>query len=187
MPRPAPPEPTPVTEPGGCRALTSGERALAADVFGDALVAEPVRLHRAKWWMWQPAWVAMAPDGHVWFHPNGTDWSEDFAAEPLAARAHFVHELVHVWQHQQGIRLPWRRLPFARYRYLPLAPGRPFHAYGIEQQAEIVREAYLLAAGWRLPGRPPLAHYQALLPFASALSGRAQAGIEGKGSSSAMR
>ncbi|MFN7174581.1 MAG: aminotransferase class I/II-fold pyridoxal phosphate-dependent enzyme, partial [Thermaurantiacus tibetensis] len=42
-------------------------------------------------------------------------------AEPLAARGHFVHELVHVWQHQQGIRLPWRRLPFARYRYLPLA------------------------------------------------------------------
>ncbi|MFQ3596535.1 MAG: hypothetical protein SNJ63_10535, partial [Sphingomonadaceae bacterium] len=53
--------------------------------------------------------------------------------------------------------------------YLPLAPGRPFRAYGIEQQAEIVRDAYLLAEGWKLPGRPPLAAYAALIPFAGPL------------------
>ncbi len=159
------------TPAGGCRALTAGERALAARVFGTALAVDPVRLHRAKWWMWQPAWIAMAPDGHIWFHPNGTDWSEDFSAEPLGLRGHFVHELVHVWQHQQGENLRWRRPPFARYRYLPLVPGRPFSAYGLEQQAEIVREAYLLAEGWQLPGRPPLATYVALVPFAAGLAG----------------
>lgn len=161
------------TREGGCRSLTPGERTLAARVFGTALDPGPVRLHRAKWWMWQPAWIAMAPDGQLWFHPNGSDWSEDFAAEPLPARAHFVHELVHVWQHQAGIDLRWRRPPFARYRYLPLVPGRPFHAYGLEQQAEMVREAYLLAEGWRLPGRPPLADYLALIPFAAGLAGPA--------------
>jgi hypothetical protein len=134
-------------------------------VFGAALDVEPIRIHRLKWWMWQPAWVTMAPDGHLWFHPNGTIWSPDFSAEGPMLRGHFVHELTHVWQHQTGINLVWRRPPLARYRYLPLADGKPFHRYGLEQQAEIVRDAYLLADGVRLEGRAPLAAYRALLPF----------------------
>lgn len=107
----------------------------------------------------------MAPDGHLWFHPNGGDWCADFGAAPLSLQGHFIHEMVHVWQHQTGIDLRLRRLPFAPYRYLPLTPGKPFHRYGIEQQAEIVKEAFLIARGWRLPGRPPLADYAALIPF----------------------
>jgi hypothetical protein len=161
--------------------LTAGERALVEAVFAEAIDPEPVRIRRAKWWMWQPWWVTMAPDGDLWFHPNGTDWSEDFASEPLPVRAHFLHEMVHVWQHQRGIDLRLKRPPFARYRYLPLSVGRPFGAYGLEQQAEIVREAYLLAEGWRLPGRPPLDRYAALIPFAGP---KLQAAI-GNGSSRA--
>jgi hypothetical protein len=164
------------------RGLTGGERALVAHVFGPAIDAGAVRLRRSKWWMWQPAWVTMAPDGHIWFHPNGHDWSEDFSGEPLAARGHFLHEMVHVWQHQRGVNLRLARYPFMRYAYLPLVPGKPFLGYNLEQQAEIVREAWLLASGWRLPGRPPLADYAAILPFASAF---VQA--LGKGSSSATR
>ncbi len=133
--------------------------------FGDAIDCDPVRIHRRKWWMWQPAWVTMAPDGHLWFHPLGDLWQADFACAPLWARAHFMHEMVHVWQHQQGLDLRLRRLPFARYRYLPLVPGQSFHCYGIEQQARIVEDAWLLAQGVRLPGRPPLDTYRALLPF----------------------
>ncbi|WP_448586146.1 vgr related protein [Thermaurantiacus sp.] len=147
------------------RALTAGERALVRSVFGGAIDPDPVRIHRAKWWMWQPWWVTMAPDGDLWFHPNGVDWSADFAAEALAAQGFFLHEMVHVWQHQQGLDLRLWRWPFARYRYLPLVPEKPFSAYGIEQQAEIVREAFLVASGWRLPGRPALAAYARLLPF----------------------
>lgn len=151
---------TPATRP-----LSPGERALCARVFGSALDPEPVRINRLKWWMWQPAWITMAPDGHLWFHPNGDVWSEDFSAEGAGLRGHFVHELTHVWQHQQGISLIWKRPPFARYRYLPLVPGKLFHAYGLEQQAEIVKDAYLLGEGVRLNGRPPLETYKALLPF----------------------
>jgi hypothetical protein len=151
-------------------------------MFGDAITLSAVRLRRAKWWMWQPAWVTMAPDGHIWFHPNGRDWSEDFSAEPAHARGHFLHEMVHVWQHQAGINLRLRRHPFMRYAYLPLRPGRPFHAYNLEQQAEIVREAWLIGEGWSLPGRPPVETYRALLPFASPFV----QGL-GKGSSSATR
>jgi hypothetical protein len=153
------------TAAGRWRLLTKGERAIVARVFGNALAPEGVRLHHAKWWMWQPAWVTMAPDGHLWFHPNGNVWREDFSVERAGLRGHFVHEMVHVWQHAQGIDLRLRRPPFARYRYLPLEPGKPFLAYGLEQQAEIVREAYLLAEGQRLVGRPPVATYAALIPF----------------------
>ncbi len=147
------------------RPLTAGEAALVARVFGPAIDVAPVRIHRLKWWMWQPAWVTMAPDGHLWFHPNGDQWSDDFAGEGFQLRGHFIHEMVHVWQHQRGIDLRFRRPPFARYRYLPLVPGRPFGRYGLEQQAEMVKEACWLAEGIRLAGRPPLAAYRALLPF----------------------
>ena len=147
------------------RALTAGECAIVARVFGDAIDCGPVRVNRLKWWMWQPHWVTMAPDGQLWFHPNGDVWSDDFAAERIGLRGHFVHEMVHVWQHQSGIDLRLRRLPFARYRYLPLVLGKAFGRYGIEQQAEIVRDAYLLAQGVPLEGRQPLADYAALIPF----------------------
>ena len=138
---------------------------MLAELFGSALDPEPVRIHNRKWWMWQPAWVTMAPDGHIWFHPNGELFSDDFTREPIWAQAHFIHEMAHVWQHQQGIDLRRKRPPFARYRYLPLTPGKPFKRYGLEQQAEIIRDYWLLKRGIRLEGRPPLSTYQALIPF----------------------
>jgi len=123
------------------RRLTDGERLLAASVFGAALDPGAVRLRCAKWFMFQPAWVTMAPDGDVWFHPNSGLWRDDFATEILPYRALLVHELTHCWQVQAGRRLVWERRPFARYGYA-LAAGKPFAAYGIEQQAMIVEHAY---------------------------------------------
>jgi len=61
--------------------------------------------------------------------------------------------------------LPLMRHPFCRYDY-EIVPGRPFHRYGLEQQAEIVRHAFLMRRGIRVEGKPPLATYEALLPFA---------------------
>ncbi len=147
------------------RPLTDGETRIVHHVFGDAIDCGPVRINRLKWWMWQPAWVTMAPDGNLWFHPNGDSWSADFSREGPMMRGHFVHEMVHVWQHQCGVNLILRRPPFARYGYLPLKPGKPFTRYGLEQQAEIVRDAYLLEEGLKLAGRPSLETYRKLLPF----------------------
>ncbi|WP_310497738.1 vgr related protein [Sandarakinorhabdus sp.] len=124
------------------RALTAGETALAASVFGDALDAGRVAVRCAKYWALHPWWVTMAPDGHIWCHPQGFNWCVDYSDQPLGMRAHFIHELVHCWQVQQGFNLLLRRLPLARYRYV-LAPGKPFARYGIEQQATMVEHAYL--------------------------------------------
>lgn len=147
------------------RGLTPGERALIASVFGNTLDSRGVTFRQNKWWFLQPRGVVMAPDGHIWFHPKNAAWRDDFSDAPLPLRALVVHELVHVWQRQHGINLLLRRHPFSTYRYLPLKTGKPFRAYGIEQQAEIVRHAYLLREGASVPGAPPLDAYAAILPF----------------------
>lgn len=126
-------------DPG--RPLTPGERALVAGVFGQSLDAEPVRIHRAKWFWFQPRNVAMAPDGHIWFHPDGGLWRADFSEAPAHLQAFLVHELTHVWQHQHGLCLLIRRHPFCRYSYR-IEPGRRLLDYGIEQQAMIVEHLF---------------------------------------------
>ena len=147
-----------------CRPLTGGERALAASVFGSAIDPSPVRINRRRWWPLQPRRTVMAPDGQLWFHPESPLWREDFSDSNVGAQALFVHEMVHVWQHQRGIWLPVARHPFCRYRYR-LTPGWPLHRYGLEQQAEIVRHAFLLSEGVTVPGAPPLEQYASVLPF----------------------
>lgn len=147
------------------RALTDGEIALARSVFGDAIDYEPVTLVRGKWAFFQPKRVVMAPRGHIHFHPAGDLWREDFANCPIDAQGLFVHEMVHVWQHQRGIVLPLARHPWCRYDYA-MKPGQAFGRYGIEQQAEIVRHAFLLRRGARVAGAPALSQYDSLLPFA---------------------
>ena len=144
------------------RSLTSGEIALARSIFGDAIDYEKVKLKLGKWWPFHPRGAAMAPMGHIYFHPEGGGWSEDFSAEPLLRQAFFIHEMTHVWQTQAmgKFYLPLMRHPFCRYRYR-LDPAKPFHRYGLEQQAEIVAHRFLADRGVAVTQCPP----RTLLPF----------------------
>lgn len=155
------------TPPGGQRRLTADEIALARSVFGDAIQLDGVELRRRRWAFFQPRAVVMAPRGHLHFHPEGHGWREDFAAANLGDQGLFIHELCHVWQHQRGLFLPLVRHPFCRYHYR-LTPGWPLWRYGVEQQAEIVRHAFLLRHGAAVAGAPPLAQYETVLPFGAA-------------------
>lgn len=146
------------------RLLTSGEVALASSVFGDAIDYARATIANRKWIFFQPRQVAMAPLGCIHFHPKGCNYREDFAAASLDLQGLFIHEMVHIWQHQQGIFLPLRRHPFCRYGY-SLKPGWRLHRYGLEQQAEIVRHVFMLRRGALLPGAPPLEQYRGILPF----------------------
>lgn len=134
------------------RPLTPGEVELARTVFGDAIDYARVRMVEGKWWPFQPRRSAMAPMGNIYFHPDGGGWSEDFSAEPLPRQAFWIHEMTHVWQAQAKGRfyLPLMRHPFCHYRYT-LVPGRPFNRYGLEQQAEIVRNRFLADRGMVVP------------------------------------
>jgi hypothetical protein len=148
------------------RSLTEGERNLAASVFGDAIDYEPVRIRRRAWFPLQPRHVAMAPTGHIHFHPKGDLWCKDFAQQPPHRQGLFIHEMTHVWQAQKRGRLylVLMRHPFCRYDY-SLKPGWPLERYGLEQQAEIVRHAFLLREGQVVRGAPPLAQYESLVLF----------------------
>lgn len=154
---------------GGERALTQGEIALTRSVFGHEVDPEPVRIRRRKWFPFQPEGVVMAPMGHMHFHPGGAQYCDDFSAASLSLQGLFIHEMVHVWQTQKKGRfwLVLRRHPFCRYDY-ELVPDRPLHAYGIEQQAEVVRHAFLLRRGAQLAGRAPLSAYDEVVAFQGA-------------------
>jgi hypothetical protein len=146
------------------RALTEAERWLARSIFNDAIDLDAVMINNRKWWPFQPRRITMAPDGAVWFHPGGGLYCDCFGSALPSQQGLLIHELVHVWQHQQGIWLPLARHPFCRYDYV-LKPGWPLTRYGIEQQAEIVRHAWMLRNGYPVAGAPPLSQYETVLPF----------------------
>jgi hypothetical protein len=145
------------------RHLTPGEVELVRSIFADAIDTTRVRLIEGKWWPFQPKRSAMAPMGSIYFHPDGGGWSEDFSKEGLGRQAFFIHEMTHIWQSQKGGRLylPLMRHPLCRYSYA-LVPGKRFDRYGLEQQAEIVKDAFLASRG----GAPKTCPPRELLPFA---------------------
>jgi hypothetical protein len=113
----------------------------------------------------------MAPMGHLHFHPHSHNYCDDFSQAPAALQGHFIHEMTHVWQAQ---RKGWWYLPLCRpfsrrYDYA-LKPGWTLERYGIEQQAEIVRHAFLLRNGWRVAGIGDARAYDLLVDFPGARS-----------------
>lgn len=132
------------------RSLSPGEIEMARSVFCDAIDYNEVEIVLGKWWPFQPKGVVMAPTGNIHFHPQSRSYREDFSKATLPAQGLFIHEMTHVWQAQKGGKwfLPLSRHPFCRYAY-QLRPGKPFHKYGLEQQAEIVRHVFLERVGFK--------------------------------------
>ena len=129
------------------RALTPAEIALAQRVFGERIDYAPVRVVNGKYMALQLPQRVMAPDGNI-YSPG--------ACRDLASCGHprcrdtFIHEMAHVMQHQNGVRVFWRGLwlhgarllscgRFNPYRCV-IKIGKPFRAYNIEQQAELAVE-----------------------------------------------
>lgn len=114
----------------------------------------------------------MAPRGHLHFHPDGAAYCDDFSSADMVRQGLLIHELTHVWQTQT--RGDWylllHRHPFCRYGY-SLKPGQPFTAYGIEQQAEIVKHAFWLRHGAKVAGIADKAAYDVLVRFPGATHG----------------
>ncbi len=108
----------------------------------------------------------MAPRGHLHFHPLGEAYCEDFGTASLTRQGLFIHEMTHVWQTQT--RGDWYLVlnrPFSRRYDYSLRPGWALERYGIEQQAEIVRHAFLLRNGMRLAGISDPTAYDVLVNF----------------------
>jgi hypothetical protein len=140
--------------------------ALVRSMFGAAIEVGTVRIKRKRWFPLQPRHVVMAPCGHVHFHPLSPHYCDDFAQAELGLQGLFIHEMSHVWQAQTR---GWWYLPLCRtfsqrYDY-SLKPGWPLERYGIEQQAEIVRHAFLLRNGSSVAGVVDPSAYAVLADF----------------------
>lgn len=136
------------------RALTAGEVSIAQSVFGDALDITNIKLCTHQLVL---KGYAISPNGNIYFHKTGLP--HDFAHEPLHMRSWFVHELTHVWQIQQGMKVVRKAVFDRRYKYA-LKKGKDFLRYGIEQQAQMVQDYYT----WRELGHD-CQPYESCIPF----------------------
>lgn len=154
---------------GGERPLTPGEGELVRALFGDAIDCAPVRIRRRRWFPLQPLATVMAPCGHIHFHPESPHYREDFGEADVTLQGLFIHEMTHVWQAQKCGKwyLPLMRHPWCRYDYA-LKPGWPLERYGIEQQAEIVRHAFLMRSGVQIAQAGDRQAYDRLVAFPGA-------------------
>lgn len=119
------------------RKLTGAEIALARTVFGENINLDNVKLKTA-WWVLKH--YAVSPNGNIYFHRD--DWITDFTRESLSKQGWLIHELTHVWQLQQGLKVIRGALMNRRYQY-ELVTGKPFFDYGIEQQAKMVQDYFI--------------------------------------------
>lgn len=134
--------------PGAIRTLTSGERDLAREVFGDSLDAGKVAIFALP--VWNRAFVTGA---RLIFWPAASA-CRDFSTAPLHLQGVFVHELTHVWQAQSGVNLILAKLRAGdghrAYAY-DLSLPCEFAGLNIEQQAMIVQHAFLARKGADTP------------------------------------
>lgn len=156
---------------GLIRTLAAGERALARGVFDDAINLDRVRVLTPPW-PWWPLTRAFVPGR--WF---GRDWivwprrraANDLSAGPFGAQAVLVHELVHVWQAQQGVNLLVGKIRAgdSRASYVYPTTSCDWGALNIEQQAMVVEHAFRLSRGRTAPASA--AFYRATAPFTCGL------------------
>ncbi|MCI1899221.1 MAG: type IV secretion protein Rhs [Enterobacter sp.] len=129
---------------GGLRRLTLGEINLASSLFGFSIHYHQVWIHLESYLPFnlQNPTQAMSPDGEMWFRPE--KYQHDFSLASVYFQHLFLHEMMHIWQHQRGLWVRTRGLMSwaADYSYHLDKPN--LLDYGLEQQASIVSDYWLL-------------------------------------------
>ncbi|ELY7391691.1 vgr related protein [Cronobacter universalis] len=125
------------------RKLTTGEIKLAHQAFKYSINYSSVKIFKGSYLPFnlQAENTAMAPDGNIYFMQ---DYRADYAAAYLDLKHLFIHEMMHVWQHQHGYAVRIRGIASGlRSYYYELGNKRLSH-YPLEQQACIVADYWLL-------------------------------------------
>ncbi|WP_444900381.1 hypothetical protein ACJJIX_20765 [Microbulbifer sp. VAAC004] len=125
------------------RKLTEGEVSLAKTVFGDEIDMTKVRITNRNFPFSEDN-VSVTPSNTIWL---GQNYRGDFSSEDLKMMGHFIHEMGHVWQHQNKVWLKWAATklsmngkPYEENYHYKL--GGAFKAYNIEQQATIFEHQF---------------------------------------------
>lgn len=132
------------TPEGGYRPMTIGEILMVECIFGTSIKYHEVKIYKRKFIFFQPDDTTMAPDGNIWFNPGF--FEEDFSAQPsLSKKAHFIHEMTHVWQKHLGYPVMLRgaiRIGLD-YQY-KLSEAKKLSNYNMEAQGEIISDYFML-------------------------------------------
>lgn len=126
------------------RCLTAGETRMASLLFGDAVDPARVRVHNRRYLpLVQPRNCAMTPNGSIYFHPSC--FLPDYTAGDPHTIHWFMHEMVHVWQHQLGYPVKLRgaiRIGLS-YHY-ELRPDALLSDYNMEAQGDLLADYFAL-------------------------------------------
>lgn len=128
----------------GLRLLTPGEIRLAKEIFGHSIQYHRVWVHHGSYLPFglQEDNTAITPDGEMWFETH--IYRDDYSRETIDLKHLFLHEMMHVRQHQRGMNVRIRGLTswVVSYEY-DLNQGL-LSRYSMEQQASIVADYGLL-------------------------------------------
>lgn len=133
---------------GGLRRLRLGEINLANSLFGFSILYHQVWIHLESYLPFdtQNPGQAMTPDGEMWFRT--IKYEDDFSMptkQPTPNAQHlFLHEMMHVWQHQYGMWVRTRGAFSWAADYTYSLNEKNLLDYGLEQQASLVSDYWLL-------------------------------------------
>lgn len=156
--------------PDRIRPLTAGEIAMAREVFGDALRYDSVRIWARPVRRFDRAFVAGRWFGRDWIVWPAASLLPDYSAPdvPVRRAAVLIHELVHVWQAQQGLNLLWAKLKAgdgpAAYAY-ELRDDTVWERLNLEQQAMAVEDEFRRRRAGEADLAAASALYRRLSPF----------------------
>lgn len=133
------------------RKLSAGEIALCRGVYADLIDYEQVRVMNHPYLPWQSVHVFMAPSGYI--HARKYNYCADYSQQSLGYQAVFIHEMAHVFQHQQNINVLGKGailqiayfMSFKKYNpyAYQLKANKKFFEYNIEQQGDIAKDIFL--------------------------------------------
>ncbi|MGB9108930.1 MAG: Rhs element Vgr protein [Telluria sp.] len=126
------------------RGLTAGEIAMASLLFGGAIDYARVRVHDRRYLpLLQPKNCCMTPNGSMYFHRSC--FLPDYSVGNPTVVHWFMHEMVHVWQHQLGypVRLRGAIRLGLPYHY-ELREGAVLSDYNMEAQGDLLADYFAL-------------------------------------------
>jgi len=139
------------------RHLTAGEIALAREIYKDSIRYQDVKIHRGKYFFKQPPGSGITPNGEIYVADDPQRgnflYKDDYSTQSLALKAFFIHEMAHVWQYQNNILRVKTSAILGQLRHLgkynkmykyTLEEGKNLLDYGIEKQAEIIEDYYIV-------------------------------------------
>jgi hypothetical protein len=140
------------------RPLTSGEIILAQSIFAASIDYAAVRVYD-RGYAFLNGIGDMSFKGNIYLPDR---YCSDFSSAPLPQQRLFIHEGVHVWQHQNNVvnlalaaicESAKHQFRYRKTYFFHLERGRDLLDYGFEQQAAIIEDYFLRRHGGISMGR----------------------------------